>query len=184
MNAPIFHVNADEPESVIHVCNMAAEWRATFRKDVIIDLVCYRRNGHNEVDEPMFTQPLMYRKIKSTKPIFQKYSDKLLSEGVVTEDEVKDWQNKYDQICQEALDRAQQETHVKYKDWIDSPWSGFFEGKDPLKASPTGVNEDTLVHIGKRFASPPPNANEFIIHKGKNDLIITENRKCHLIFLF
>ncbi|XP_023025457.2 2-oxoglutarate dehydrogenase complex component E1 isoform X6 [Leptinotarsa decemlineata] len=166
VNAPIFHVNADDPESVIHVCNMAAEWRSTFHKDVVIDLVCYRRNGHNEIDEPMFTQPLMYRKIRSTKPCLEKYSDQLINEGIVTEDEVKDVKDKYDKVCEEAFEQSRQETHIKYKDWIDSPWSGFFEGKDPLKVNKTGVIEDTLVHIGKRFSSPPPNAAEFIIHKG------------------
>ncbi|XP_019874477.2 2-oxoglutarate dehydrogenase complex component E1 isoform X3 [Aethina tumida] len=181
VNAPIFHVNADDPESVIHVCNLAAEWRATFHKDVVIDLVCYRRNGHNEIDEPMFTQPLMYRKIKSTKPCLDKYSEQLIQEGVVTEEDVKQVKEKYDKICEEAFERARQETHIKYKDWIDSPWSGFFEGKDPLKVNPTGVIEDTLVHIGKRFSSPPPNAAEFIIHKGierilKARMDMVENR--------
>ncbi|XP_030752283.1 2-oxoglutarate dehydrogenase, mitochondrial isoform X2 [Sitophilus oryzae] len=166
VNAPIFHVNGDDPESVIHVCKIAAEWRATFHKDVVIDLVCYRRYGHNELDEPMFTQPLMYRKIRSTKPSLDKYAEQLLSEGVVTESEVQDVKAKYDKICEEALERARQETHIKYKDWIDSPWSGFFEGKDPLKVGKTGIVEDTLVHIGKRFSSPPPNAAEFKIHKG------------------
>lgn len=182
VNAPIFHVNADDPDSVIHVCNMAAEWRATFHKDVVVDLVCYRRNGHNEIDEPMFTQPLMYRKIKQTKPVLEKYSDSLIKEGIVTEAEVKDVKEKYEKICEEAFERARQETHIKYKDWIDSPWSGFFEGKDPLKANPTGVKEDTLVHIGKRFSSPPPNAAEFIIHKGierilKARMQMVENRQ-------
>lgn len=89
VNAPIFHVNSDDPESVIHVCNIAAEWRATFHKDVVIDIVCYRRNGHNEIDEPMFTQPLMYRKIKKTPPAVQKYAEKLIGEGIVTPEEVK-----------------------------------------------------------------------------------------------
>nr|CAH7749845.1 unnamed protein product [Callosobruchus chinensis] len=173
VNAPIFHVNADDPESVIHVCNMAAEWRATFHSDVVIDLVCYRRYGHNELDEPMFTQPLMYRKIKETKPVLFKYSEQLLKEGIVTEAEVKDVAEKYDKICEEALDRAKKETHIKYKDWIDSPWSGFFEGKDPLKLNPTGVIEDTLVHIGKRFSSPPPNAADFVIHRGIERILKT-----------
>lgn len=89
VNAPIFHVNSDDPESVMHVCNVAAEWRATFHKDVVIDIVCYRRNGHNEIDEPMFTQPLMYRKIRKTKPGVEKYADKLITEGIVTPDDVK-----------------------------------------------------------------------------------------------
>lgn len=181
VNAPIFHVNADDPESVNHVCNMAAEWRATFHKDVVIDLVCYRRNGHNEIDEPMFTQPLMYRKIKAIKPLLQKYSEQLIQEGIVTEEEVKDVKDKYDKICEEAFERARQETHIKYKDWIDSPWSGFFEGKDPLKVNPTGVIEDTLVHIGKRFSSPPPNAAEFIIHKGNLEMCIRPDFICMAI---
>ncbi|XP_050670523.1 2-oxoglutarate dehydrogenase complex component E1-like isoform X7 [Leptidea sinapis] len=166
VNAPIFHVNGDNPEAVMHVCNVAAEWRATFHKDVVIDIVSYRRNGHNEVDEPMFTQPLMYQKIRNTKPVLEIYSDQLIREGVVTADEVKDVRDKYEKICEDAYNQAKQETHIKYKDWLDSPWSGFFEGKDPLKMSPTGVVEETLVHIGKRFSSPPPNAAEFEIHKG------------------
>lgn len=167
VNAPIFHVNADDPESVNHVCNLAAEWRATFHKDVVIDLVCYRRNGHNEMDEPMFTQPLMYRKIRQTKPLVEKYSEQLIKEGVVTQDEVKEVREKYEKICEEAFEASRKETHIKFKDWIDSPWSGFFEGKDPLKCNKTGVIEETLEHIGKRFSSPPPNAAEFVIHKGK-----------------
>lgn len=166
VNAPIFHVNSDDPEAVMHVCKVAAEWRATFHKDVVIDIVSYRRNGHNEIDEPMFTQPLMYRKIKSTPPALDKYAQSLISDGVVTEEEVKDVKDKYEKICEEAYTNARQETHIKYKDWLDSPWSGFFEGKDPLKASPTGIKEDTLVHIGKKFSSPPPNAAEFVIHRG------------------
>lgn len=72
----------------MHVCNIAAEWRSTFHKDVVIDIVSYRRNGHNEMDEPMFTQPLMYRKIRNTKPVLEKYSEQLISEGVVTPEEV------------------------------------------------------------------------------------------------
>ncbi|CAH4019945.1 unnamed protein product [Pieris brassicae] len=166
VNAPIFHVNSDNPEAVMHVCNVAAEWRATFHKDVVIDIVSYRRNGHNEVDEPMFTQPLMYQKIRKTKPVLEIYADRLITEGVVTAEEVKDVKDKYEKICEDAYNQAKQETHIKYKDWLDSPWSGFFEGKDPLKMSPTGVVEETLVHIGKRFSSPPPNAAEFEIHKG------------------
>ncbi|XP_077264055.1 oxoglutarate dehydrogenase Nc73EF isoform X5 [Temnothorax americanus] len=166
VNAPIFHVNSDDPEAVMHVCKVAAEWRATFHKDVVIDLVSYRRNGHNEIDEPMFTQPLMYRKIKNTLSALDKYANSLIESSVVTQEEVKDVKDKYEKICEEAYNNARQETHIKYKDWLDSPWSGFFEGKDPLKVSPTGIKEDTLIHIGKKFSSPPPNAAEFVIHKG------------------
>ncbi|TNN80945.1 2-oxoglutarate dehydrogenase, mitochondrial [Liparis tanakae] len=84
VNAPIFHVNADDPEAVVYVCRVAAEWRTTFNKDVVIDLVCYRRFGHNEMDEPMFTQPLMYKQIRRQQSVLRKYSDRLIAEGVVT----------------------------------------------------------------------------------------------------
>ncbi|KAK6046030.1 putative oxoglutarate dehydrogenase, E1 component [Cooperia oncophora] len=89
VGCPIFHVNVDDPEAVMHVCNVAAEWRATFKKDVIIDLVCYRRHGHNELDEPMFTQPLMYQRIKQQPTALQKYQENITKEGVVDEQYVK-----------------------------------------------------------------------------------------------
>lgn len=65
--------------------------------------------------------------------VLEKYADQLITEGVVTAEEVKDVRDKYDKICEDAYNQAKQETHIKYKDWLDSPWSGFFEGKDPLK---------------------------------------------------
>ncbi|XP_025419010.1 2-oxoglutarate dehydrogenase, mitochondrial isoform X5 [Sipha flava] len=181
VNAPIFHVNSDDPEAVMHVCNIAAEWRNVFHKDVVIDLVSYRRYGHNEIDEPMFTQPIMYKVIKNTPPVLDKYAEKLIEEKVVTKEEVKDVWDKYDKICEDNYSASRKETHIKYKDWLDSPWSGFFEGKDPLKASKSGVKEETLVHIGKRFSSPPPNAAEFVIHRGierilKARMQMVENR--------
>ena len=73
----------------MHVCKVASEWRSTFHKDVVIDIVSYRRNGHNEIDEPMFTQPLMYKKIKSTPRSIDIYANKLVKDGVVTQEEVK-----------------------------------------------------------------------------------------------
>ncbi|XP_023011751.1 2-oxoglutarate dehydrogenase complex component E1-like [Leptinotarsa decemlineata] len=166
VHAPIFHVNADDPDSVTHVSKVAAEWRATFHRDVVIDLVGYRRYGHNELDEPMFTQPLMYQKIHSMKNCLELYAEKLIKEGVAKEAEVKEIQDKYDKICEEEFQKASKETHMKYSDWIDSPWSGFFEGKDPLKANPTGVKEEILAHVGRKFASPPPNTSQFKLHKG------------------
>ncbi|XP_060764340.1 2-oxoglutarate dehydrogenase complex component E1 isoform X4 [Neoarius graeffei] len=124
VNAPIFHVNADDPEAVMYVCNVAAEWRATFHKDVVVDLVCYRRNGHNEMDEPMFTQPLMYKQIKTQKPVLQKYAEKLISEGVVTRQEYEEEVASYDKICEEAYVRSKDEKILHIKHWLDSPWPG------------------------------------------------------------
>jgi 2-oxoglutarate dehydrogenase E1 component len=85
-NAPIFHVNADDPEAVIHVCKVAAEWRSKYKKDVVIDLVCYRKSGHNEIDEPMFTNPFMYKSIKKQVQVLQKYAQKLIGENSVPQE--------------------------------------------------------------------------------------------------
>jgi len=166
VNAPIFHVNADDPEAVTHVCKIAAEYRATFHKDVVIDIVGFRRLGHNETDEPMFTQPMMYQVVKKHPQLLPKYSKQLQEEGVVTQEEVDDVIQRYEKICEDAFKKAQEEKQVYHKHWLDSPWSGFFEGKDPLKCDPTGVKEETLVHIGKRFGAGPPNAEDFKIHRG------------------
>jgi len=171
VNAPIFHVNADDPEAVMLVSNIAAEWRATWHRDVVIDLVGYRRFGHNEIDEPMFTQPTMYTIIKKHPNVMDIYSKKLISEGVVTKEEFQAVVDKYDKICEEAYKKAGEETQVYNKHWLDSPWSGFFEGKDPLHVKDTGVHEETLTHIAKRISQGPPNAPDFKIHKAMERIL-------------
>merc|ERR1712141_158533 len=165
VNAPIFHVNADDAEAVTNVCKIAAEYRATFHKDVVVDIVGYRKYGHNEIDEPMFTQPIMYAVVKKHKDVMQLYSKKLQDEGTVTKEEVDEVIKRYDTICKEAFKKAGDEKQIYHKHWLDSPWSGFFEGKDPMKSNPTGFHESTLTHIGERFSAGPPNAEDFIIHK-------------------
>lgn len=164
VNAPIFHVNADDPEAVVHVSTVAAEWRSRYGKDCVIDLVGYRRNGHNEVDEPMFTQPLMYTKIRKQSTLLDIYSRKLLDEGVVSEKEIEEEKERYESILSEAYKNAEKEDKSYNRDWLDSPWSGFFGERDPIKCDPTGVSEDVLQHIGTAFSSPPPG--NFKIHPG------------------
>lgn len=162
VGAPIFHVNADDPEAVVHVCNVAAEWREKFRKDCVVDLVCYRRNGHNEGDEPMFTQPIMYTKIRKQVPVMDQYSKKLLDEGIVDQAEIDDVKTKYENVLQDAYKNAKQETTYFNKNWLDSPWKDFFE--DPnARQKPTGVSEELMQHIGQVMSTPP---NDFHIHPG------------------
>jgi len=163
VNAPIFHVNADDPEAVTYVCKVAAEWRSTFGKDVVIDLVGYRRFGHNEMDEPMFTQPLMYKTIKSTPTVLSKYAENLISNQIVSQQEYEEEIAKYDAICDEAFNQSKKETAVSNLDWLDSPWHGFFDGKDPMHLPTTGVSEDVLTHIGTVMSTPP---DDFVIHGG------------------
>uniref|UniRef100_A0A6Q2YTK8 2-oxoglutarate dehydrogenase complex component E1 n=1 Tax=Esox lucius TaxID=8010 RepID=A0A6Q2YTK8_ESOLU len=172
VNAPIFHVNADDPEAVVYVCNVAAEWRATFHKDVVVDLVCYRRLGHNEMDEPMFTQPLMYKQIKKQKGVMQKYGEKLIAEGAVTRQEYEEEIAKYDKICEEAHVRSKDEKILHIKHWLDSPWPGFFnlDGQPKSMTCPsTGLTEEELTHIGQVASSVP--VEDFTIHGGLSRIL-------------
>uniref|UniRef100_A0A8D0G3V3 2-oxoglutarate dehydrogenase complex component E1 n=1 Tax=Sphenodon punctatus TaxID=8508 RepID=A0A8D0G3V3_SPHPU len=174
VNAPIFHVNADDPEAVVYVCNVAAEWRSTFHKDVVVDLVCYRRNGHNEMDEPMFTQPLMYKQIRKQKPVLQKYAETLVSQGVVNQPEYEEEIAKYDRICEEAHARSKDEKILHIKHWLDSPWPGFFtlDGQPRSMTCPsTGLNEEDLTHIGNVASSVP--VENFTIHGGLSRILKT-----------
>ncbi|XP_042764904.1 2-oxoglutarate dehydrogenase-like, mitochondrial [Panthera onca] len=172
VNAPIFHVNADDPEAVIYVCSVAAEWRNTFNKDVVVDLVCYRRRGHNEMDEPMFTQPLMYKQIHRQVPVLKKYADKLIAEGTVTLQEFEEEIAKYDRICEEAYGRSKDKKILHIKHWLDSPWPGFFnvDGEPKSMTCPaTGIPEDVLTHIGEVASSVP--LKDFKIHTGLSRIL-------------
>ncbi|XP_067046269.1 2-oxoglutarate dehydrogenase complex component E1-like [Acropora muricata] len=167
VDAPIFHVNADNPEAVMHVCKVAAEWRAEFGKDVVIDLVCYRRHGHNEGDNPMFTQPIMYKNIAKKNSVMELYAKKLQDEGVVSEEWVQEEKSSYDKICEESLREAKSEKRVLLnRDWLDSPWKGFFKkGHSPTQPiRPTGVTLDTIKHIGNVMSASP--GGDFKIHGG------------------
>ena len=173
VNAPIFHVNGDDPEAVIHVCNVAAEWRAKFGKDVVIDIVGYRRHGHNELDEPMFTQPIMYTKIKKQQPVNDIYAQRLIAEKVYTPEEIEEVRQRYDTILSEAYKKVAKETKIHNKEWLDSPWHGFFGLRDPIKCDPSGVTEDVLKHVGTVFSSPPPG--NFKIHPGIKRILKTRS---------
>ncbi|WP_262298569.1 2-oxoglutarate dehydrogenase E1 component [Microvirga sesbaniae] len=157
VEAPIFHVNGDDPEAVVFAAKVAAEYRQRFQKPVVIDMFCYRRFGHNEGDEPAFTQPLMYRKIRSHPAIVELYSKKLVAEGVVTEAEVEEmkssWRSKLD---------AEFEIAANYKpnkaDWLDGRWSGLKavrEDQDDPRRGQTGVSVETLQQIGKALTTIP-----------------------------
>ncbi|KHN76850.1 2-oxoglutarate dehydrogenase, mitochondrial [Toxocara canis] len=160
---PMFHVNSDDPEAVSYVCGVAADWRRTFKKDVIIDLVCYRRYGHNELDEPMLTQPLMYQRIDKIEPVLSTYQNKLLNEHIVDERFVKDENEKYNTLLNEAYTDSQKVTCLRNCDWLDSPWHAFFASRNPFIVQPTGVPKDQIDLIIDKFSSVPEGFN---VHSG------------------
>ena len=143
IEAPIFHVNGDDPEAVVFAAKVATEFRQKFQKPVVIDMFCYRRFGHNEGDEPSFTQPLMYKKIRSHPTTLEIYGKKLIGEGVVTEGEVEkmkaDWRARLD-----AEFEAGQGYKPNKADWLDGRWAGLKAARevdDPRRGN-TGVAID------------------------------------------
>jgi 2-oxoglutarate dehydrogenase E1 component len=156
IDAPIFHVNGDDPEAVVFAAKVAIEFRQKFHKPVVIDMFCYRRHGHNEGDEPMFTQPVMYKKIAAHPGTVEIYSKRLIADGVMSEGEVEkakaDWRARLD---------AELEAGSGYKpnkaDWLDGKWAGFKyadQEEDPRRGI-TGVDTAVLKDIGRKITKVP-----------------------------
>jgi len=154
LNAPVFHVNGDDVEAVVRVCELAAEWRNTFHSDVVIDLIGYRRYGHNEIDEPMFTQPLMYHVINRHKNPQQIYCDKLIKEGSISKEQIRGIS---DRVQQELHDRFQDAKTYKPKmsEWLSSVWKGFMSPSQTSRIRNTGVPMDLLKEVGTAITKIP-----------------------------
>ncbi len=160
IEAPILHVNGDDPEAVVFAAKVAIEFRQKFHKPVVVDMICYRRFGHNEGDEPSFTQPLMYKKIRGLPTTLQIYSEKLVKEGVVTADEVEGmkaaWRAKLDIEFE-----AGQHYKPNKADWLDGAWAGLktADSFDEQRRGKSGVALDTLKKIGHTISTVPDGFN-------------------------
>jgi 2-oxoglutarate dehydrogenase E1 component len=160
IEAPIFHVNGDDPEAVVYAAKVATEFRQKFQKPVVIDMFCYRRYGHNEGDEPSFTQPLMYKAIRSHPSTLEIYGKKLVGEGVLGEGELEkmraDWRAKLDVELE-----ASQSYKANSADWLDGRWADIkfsSDAEDPRRGN-TGVAIATLKDIGLKITAVPKGFN-------------------------
>ncbi len=155
IQAPIFHVNGDDPEAVIAVCRLATEFRQVFKRDTVVDVICYRKYGHNEGDEPMFTQPIMYKTIAAKTPPARLYAQQLISEGVVTEAEVGAIVEELNALFQKEYD-AGKDFKPNKANWLEGKWAGFGQLKTLLGEEPeTGVDVKTLKTLGKAITAIP-----------------------------
>ncbi len=154
VEAPIFHVNGDDPEAVVHAARIATEFRQRFNKDVVIDMFCYRRFGHNEGDEPMFTQPLMYTAIKSHKTTLQLYTERLVRDGLIPEGEIEDMKAAF-----QAHLNAEFEVGKDYRpnkaDWLDGRWSGLGTRDERYQRGKTAVDMERLKKVGTALTRLP-----------------------------
>ena len=154
IDAPIFHVNGDDPEAVVHVAKIAIEYRQRFGKPVVIDMFCYRRHGHNEADEPAFTQPLMYARIGQHPSVVEVYSRRLVEEGLLTRAEVDRMQADFRAYLEEEL-AASDAYRPNRADWLDGKWSGIGHAEEGARRGVTGVDLDLLKEVGRKITSFP-----------------------------
>ena len=161
VDAPIFHVNGDDPEAVVYAAKVGTEFRQKFNKPFVIDMICYRRFGHNEGDEPLFTQPLMYKKIKSHTSTMKIYANKLISEGVIDEDTFDRSQKNFKSVLDADFIKASAFKPNK-ADWLDGAWKGLSVPDNGERKGVTGISKSELQEIANNLYQIPE---EFKIHK-------------------
>ncbi len=152
--APIFHVNGDEPEAVVHVARIATEFRQRFKKDVIIDMMCYRRHGHNESDEPSFTQPLMYRAISAHPPTRELYAARLVKEGSLSAEEAEGVARDF-QIHLDTQFEAAKGYKPNKADWLEGKWTGMEVASGEDRRGETAVSMELLNQVGGALTRVP-----------------------------
>ncbi|CAN5299715.1 2-oxoglutarate dehydrogenase E1 component [soil metagenome] len=158
VEAPIFHVNGDDPEAVVFAAKVATEYRQMFGKDVVIDMFCYRRFGHNEGDDPTMTQPLMYAKIKDHISTREIYGRRLIAEGVASQAEVDGWLGEFDTFLDKEFDAGKLYKANK-ADWLDGKWKGLALPGDEERKGKTGVASTRLLEIGRQITTVPDRIN-------------------------
>jgi 2-oxoglutarate dehydrogenase E1 component len=171
IEAPIFHVNGDDPESVVHVAKVATEFRQKFHKPVVIDMFCYRRHGHNEGDEPSFTQPLMYEKIRSHPTVVDVYSKRLMEEGALTADELETMRSGMRNMLEDEFSAGDSYKPNK-ADWMDGQWAGLGHAEEGARRGKTGVKTEWLKEVGVAISRVPEGFN---VHRTINRFM--ENRR-------
>ena len=159
VEAPILHCNGDDPEAVVHCAKIAIEFRQKFNRDVVIDMICYRRFGHNEGDEPSFTQPLMYKKIKQHPTTLNVYGKKLINEDTITEEEFNKMKKEFRSLLDEQFKTAK--NYKPKLEWYEGVWSRFKPEKGKDKRGVTGVSIDKIKKIGEKITNIPK---DFHVH--------------------
>ncbi len=162
VEAPIFHVNGDDPEAVVHAAKVATEFRQKFHKDVVIDIFCYRRFGHNEGDEPMFTNPLMYKNIKRHKTTLSLYTERLVQDGLIPEGEIEDMKAAFQAHLNDEFE-AGKDYKPNKADWLDGRWSHLDRrNQDEYDRGETAIKPETMAEIGTALTRAPKN---FPLHR-------------------
>jgi 2-oxoglutarate dehydrogenase E1 component len=175
IQAPIFHVNADDPEACVHAARLAISFRQTFREDVIIDLVCYRRHGHNEGDDPSFTQPQRYQRIEAHPRVGQRYAEQLIAEGVIDREGVDKLAEQQLRRLEEGMDQSVRQGRLEGAEAYRGLWKGLDSGGAP-REYPTAVDRETLVGVADALADVPEG---FTVHPKLRRVLEQRRRSVH-----
>jgi 2-oxoglutarate dehydrogenase E1 component len=154
IQAPILHVNGDDPEAVVHAARIAIEFRQRFKKDVVVDMFCYRRHGHNESDEPAFTQPLMYKRIAQHPTTRHIYAEKLVKEGVMEPGEPERMVKEFEARLEQAYQAASSFKPNK-ADWLEGKWAGLAVAHGEARRGDTAVDLGLLREVGHKLTEFP-----------------------------
>ncbi|MEM9046297.1 MAG: 2-oxoglutarate dehydrogenase E1 component, partial [Pseudomonadota bacterium] len=154
VDCPIFHVNGDDPEAVVHAAKVATEYRQKFNKDVVIDMFCYRRFGHNEGDEPMFTQPQMYKRIKKHKTTIQLYADRLVNDGLISANEVDENRAGFQNFLAQEFEAGTNYRPNK-ADWLDGRWSDLERAEGEYQRGQTAIGEALFDEVAAALTKLP-----------------------------
>ena len=177
VDAPVFHVNGDDVEALNFVCTLAADWRAEFKKDVVIDIVCYRKQGHNETDQPSFTQPLMYKRITEQPPALDVYVNQLLESKTFTKEDIDEHKKWVWGMLEESFEKSRHYEPTS-KEWLTSAWDGFKSPKElateVLPHLPTAVDADTLKHVASAIGQGPDD--KFNVHRNLKRILTNRTK--------
>jgi len=160
VDAPIIHANGDDPEAVVYAARIATEFRLKFNRDVVVDLICYRRFGHNEGDEPSFTQPLMYKKIRSHPSPIKVYGNKLIAENTIRNDELENIEKRFKNLLDDQFKNAKD--YKPQIEWFEGTWSAYRPEKGKDKRGITGADSKKLLEISEKINAAPEKLN---LHK-------------------
>jgi 2-oxoglutarate dehydrogenase E1 component len=179
--SPVFHVNGDDVEALVHTVQLAMEFRQEFHRDVFIDILCYRKHGHNEGDEPRFTQPLLYKAIAAHPNVREIYVEQLVAQGVIDNNGAKQLEKEFKDVLQTKLDEAKKEGKTKITSYLTSQWTGFkLATADAFDKSPdTSVTKNTFLDIAKKITQLPSDKKFFNktqkLFDDRKNMIVNDN---------
>ena len=167
LDIPVLHCNGDDPEAVAQCFQLAVEWRTRYLQDCVIDITCYRKYGHNEIDQPAFTQPLMYTVIQEHQNVLERYTERLVAAGVVTADKAESMRAKVNASLEDSFGKRTSYQPQK-SEWLESRWKGFHDPSYLAVPRDTNITDEVYDKVAAAITSLPE---DFTVHKSLKTIL-------------